>query len=306
VYTTSTTLISPHRHSAASAAQATFATLCLVAALSMLAGCPGTGEKLADETYTQAYQQRNYDQALRLAEARAKQSDLPAGDKERAELVAGLAAYALQKPAVAITYLRPLISNNDRQVSGRASWTLGQIEAERGNHADAAKYLISAAANLDGDDAARASALAGDCYARLNMAEQAKDQYSKAQTTATDPALVSMLQQRLAGGTVPAISRPGTGGVPLAVPTGSTPKPTATGGFTVQLGAFERQEAATRLAQSALKSADRANAPAPQVVAITAAGGRTLYAVRVGDYLTREAAQAVLTRLGGKGAIVRK
>ena len=94
---------------------------------------------------------------VRLAEARAKESNLPAGDKERAELVAGLAAYALKNPTVASTYLKPLTSNADRQVSGRARWTLGQIEAERGNHADAAPaHRENRQHGKNGDDSQKA------------------------------------------------------------------------------------------------------------------------------------------------------
>jgi len=284
--------------------------------LPILAGCQTPGEKLAEETYTQAYQARRYDQALKLAEARTRDTDAPAGDRERAALVAGLSAYALGKQSVASSYMRPLVTSTDKQVAGRANWTLGQIEAERGNHVEAAKYLTTAGTELDSDDSARAYLLAGDCYARLKMASQAREFYEKASVRAVDPGVKSMVDARLGGQAPPAISKPGTGGVPLTTggnPPGTTPgtgtKPGSatadtSNGFTVQLGAFEKLESAQKLAAQATPGATKASAPAPAVVTTSAPDGRTLYAVRIGQYPTREAAQAVLTRLGGKGTVI--
>jgi len=284
--------------------------LCLFFAAAGLTGCKTTGEKLAEETYTQAYTAKRYDQALKLAEAKSRDTEALAGDRERASLVAGLSAYALGKQTVASSYMRPLTASSDKQVAGRANWTLGQIEAERGNHVEASKYLTKAGEELDTDDSARAYLLAGDCYSRLKMQPQAKELYEKAGMRAVDPAVKSTVDARLAGQAPPAISKPGTGGVPItSAPSTTRPatgKATPGGPFTVQLGAFEKIESAQTLAKQSISTATKINAPAPIVVPTTTADGRTLYAVRIGEYQTREAAQTVLTRLGSKGAVIRR
>ena len=286
------------------------ALFCAVFAVASLTGCQTTGEKLAEETYTQAYTAKRYEQALKSAETKSRDTDAPAGDRERASLVAGLSAYALGKQTVASSYMRPLTASGDKQVAGRANWTLGQIEAERGNHVEASKYLVKAGEELDADDSARAYLLAGDCYWRLKMQTQAKELYEKAGMRAVDPGVKSTVDARLAGRAPPAISKPGTGGVPINANTGTAKsgagKATRGGPFTVQLGAFEKIESAQTLASQSLATATKVNAPSPTVVATTTADGRTLYAVRVGEYQTREAAQTMLTRLGSKGTVIRR
>ena len=286
------------------------ASLCAVCAAISITGCQTAGEKLAEETYTQAYTAKRYEQALKLAETKSRDGKALAGDRERASLVAGLSAYALGKQTVASSYMRPLTASGDKQVAGRANWTLGQIEAERGNHVEASKYLVKAGEELDADDSARAYLLAGDCYSRLKMQAQAKDLYEKAAMRALDPGVKSTVDARLAGKAPPAISKPGTGGVPISASTGTaTPiagKVTAGGPFTVQLGAFEKIKSAQTLANQSLATAAKVGAPAPTVVPTTTTDGRTLYAVRVGEYQTREAAQTMLTRLGNRGAVIRR
>ena len=265
-------------------------------------GCATSpGMQTDEEPYTQLYQQHKYAEAQKSAEITSRDTSQSPAVREKAQMVAGLSAYASGKQDVAATYMRPLQDNADRQIAGRASWTLGQIEAERGRNADAAKQLVRAAGKLDGDDAARASLLAGDCYARLKMPDRAKEQWVSGRALAQSPGLQATLDARLSGGTVPAI--------PMTSPnvgTTSNPATGSTPGFVVQLGAFEKRETADKLAKEQAATMQRLAVSAPQVYLITDANGKQLYAVRVGAYQTRDAAQAVATRVGNTARVVKR
>lgn len=79
---------------------------------------------------------------------------------ERAALIAGMSAHALNRNDDAERWVAPLTKSQDREVAGRATATLGLIEQERGRHARAAQLLNEAAGMLSGDEAVRARAAA--------------------------------------------------------------------------------------------------------------------------------------------------
>lgn len=79
---------------------------------------------------------------------------------ERAALIAGMAAHALDRHADAEHWLGPLTMSKDREIAGRASATLGLIEQERGRHARAVQLLNDAADKLSGDEAVRSRSAA--------------------------------------------------------------------------------------------------------------------------------------------------
>jgi hypothetical protein len=87
-----------------------------------LAGCKSHQPEL---TYTQAYDQKLYDQALNKAAPVAE--DPKRKDRERAALVAGMSAYSLQNYPQATAYLTPLRASLDKEISARAGATLGLI-----------------------------------------------------------------------------------------------------------------------------------------------------------------------------------
>ncbi|MFZ4576369.1 MAG: SPOR domain-containing protein [Phycisphaerales bacterium] len=276
----------------------------LLAALVGLGGCV-TSERTATEIepYTALYEKRKYAEAQKSAELTARDTNQAPAVREKAQMVAGLAAYASGKQDVAATYMRPLQTNADRQIAGRASWTLGQIEAERGKNADAAKQFVHAGGLLDGDDAGQAYLQAGDSYARLKMIDRAKEQWSTGRGKAQSAALIATLDARISGGSVPPIAV--TDGKAAAAPAQTTSG--AAPAFAVQLGAFEKRETADALAKQQAATAKKMSVATPQVFLITdQTTGRSLYAVRVGEYQTRDAAQTVATLMGGTARVVKR
>lgn len=93
-------------------------------------------------------------------------------------------------------------------------------------------------------------------------------------------------------------SAPG-GAAPASVATAPVP----TGPFTIQLAAFADRQRASQQQRTAQSPASRAGLASPQIVPITDRTGKTLYAVRIGTYSSKDAAQSDLARLGLPGIV---
>ena len=205
------------------------------------------------------------DYAEALAAAKEAGKKAEGPEKERAQLLAGLSEYALKRPDQASTYLLPLLDSQNPEVAGTAAWTLGSIAFDKGNNAKAVGLLETAAGKLKGDDAARALSLQADASAKLNT-----------------PAPVG----RLLGYPPSAAVPPGTR-------------------YVIQLGAFGDRRKADQLAASAVPAVQQAGFASPRVEQRRdRTSGQGVYAVRVGDYASRPAAEAALARLSVRGTVM--
>lgn len=250
---------------------------CVIAAglWAVLGGCSGA-QKHSATSYSSAFERGRYteayDQSILVANSPR------AGDKEQAALVAGLSAHALDRNADADKWLRPLLNSSDRAIAGKAGATLGLIEQERGSNTQAAALLTAAAGKLQGDEAARAWMYAGDSYAKLGRANEAKDAYQQASgLVRSDTALRSMVADRLAG---------------------AGPSPTSAGGYAVQVGAFSTRANAEKEARK------YGSFGTPRIVEITDSKGRHLWAVRVGQFPSRDQANGLKKRMGASSRVV--
>lgn len=247
-------------------------TFALVLVAAALAGCAGQSRH-RETTYSQAFEQGRYAQAYEQSSRIA--GSLSGGDKEQAALIAGLSAHAMDRNDDAERWLRPLVDSRDSAIAGRAGVTLGLVEQERGSHARAAALLADAGAKLEGPEAARAHMYAGDSLSRLGRRTDAREAYMRASSLAAgDTGLASMIGERLGA--------PGSGGA---------------GRFTVQVGAFTRKT-------SAETEAARHAARGSRVVSIVDAQGRTLWAVRIGLFATRQEADATRRQMGASARVV--
>ncbi len=98
--------------------------------------------------------------ASAFTKATREAEDSSGSRRERAALIAGMSAHALDRNDEAERWVGPLTASQDREIAGRASATLGLIEQKRGRHARAVQLLQDAAGKLSGDEAARARAAA--------------------------------------------------------------------------------------------------------------------------------------------------
>lgn len=240
----------------------------------------------ARENYVALYARGEYSDAYEGAVAAA--GSLSGPKRDEAALIAGLSSHALNRNAEAVRWLAPLENRNDSQLAGKAAATMGLIAQERGEHETAARLLSKAAARLDGDEAARAAMYAGDSFRQMGQTQQADESYQNARRlVVSDADLRVMIGDRIAGKA--ATPRPST----TAAAKGATPRNTM---LTVQLGAFSSLETAQKEAQ---KVASRANV---RIVPILS-GGKRLYAVRVGQFSNRDAAETIRKQLGGKAVV---
>ncbi len=236
--------------------------------------------------YVELYEQGHYQRAKVEAEDAAAASKGAARDQ--ALVVAGMCAHAMNDDAEAERILRPLATNSDMRVAGRAKATLGLIAQEKNKDEEASQLLLDASRQLAGDESARASLHAGDSLVKLNHPEKARIQYQIGLASAKDPELRKDLQQRIAGA-----SGPGS------TPTGGL----AGGGFTIQLGAFTQKANADKTAQAAAGKASSAGMSPPRVVKGTDSKGREVWFVWVGQFGSRQAAANARTKIG-QGVIV--
>lgn len=259
-------------------------------AFALVSGCASTGAQQAgqpSDSYLLAYEEGRYGEAASLAEIAYSRAE--GADRERAALVAGLSAQALDRRNDAQRWLSPLLTSDDAEVAGRASAALGLIEQRRGNHERAVTLLRDASVKLRGDEAARASFYAGESYSALGRTRAARIEYSIAANTATSPELRDMIRSRSgeigpSGGQVSSLAS------------------SASGRFTVQVGAYSTR-------QNALNAADQASARAARLgVGQTRITERTdlgsvLYVVQVGRFATHLAATEALRQMGGPGFV---
>lgn len=225
-------------------------------------------------TYQQAYDQRNYAQALKMASDAAEKPGASETERERALLIAGMSAQALNQPASARKYLNPLRTSANPDIAGRATTSLGLLAAQQGDNRAAGQLLSSGAKKLDGDDAAMAKLHAGAAFERMGMHELAMQQYAAGIGETTNPALRTMLESRN--------------------------KPTS---YYVQTGAFSTRKAAEQAASTQLRTVVKKGERAPIVVE-NKREGRVLYAIQIGPYPSRDLANGALARLGGKGTVI--
>lgn len=217
------------------------------------------------------YEINKYQAALAAAEQEYATSSGTA--QTRAALIAGLSAHALGKDAEAQRWLMPLASNPNPDIAGRANSTLGMIASKSGQNAQAAEMLCRGAAQLSGDNAARAWLRAGHAYTEMRDYVNAKRCYDAALGAAATPPVKAAIE-------------------PYAAP----------GPFALQLGVFSAKANADRKANEVRAVLARLGYGTPRVIR-SSAGGR--FTVIAGNFANRQAAVLGSEKLPkGTGAIV--
>lgn len=246
-------------------------------------------QALASGDYVELYRTGQYTASYEAAVAANGKGR--SSEKEKSALIAGLSAHALNRNAEAVRWLKGLQTSKDPAIAGKALTTLGLVAQERGEHQDAAAHLSAAAEKLTGDDAGRAAMYAGDSYRALGSRTKADEMYLKAQQLASSDSELRVLAGDRLRGAAPGPSVVGrqTSATPIVAP-GTNQR------YTVQVGAFGDMRRAQREAQ---KLSSRF---AVRVVPIRK-GRETLYAVRVGMFSSRDAADLVKQKLGGKATV---
>jgi cell division protein FtsN len=156
---------------------------------------------------------------------------------------------------------------------------------EKERHAEAVQLLTKASDQLSGDEAARSSLYAGDAWRAQGRITDARLMYERAQSQVkNDSTLKVLISDRLAA--VSGQQRDGSGT------------------FTVQIGAFSTFIRAQMQADRYRARAQSAGLSTPRIVQTINTQGAKVYAVRVGRFTTRGAADAARQALGSEARIM--
>jgi len=250
----------------------TIRPIAAAAILACLVACNSSGPRY--QTATQAYDAKDYQASLEMA---SKDADRSRGSKQdQAALIAGMSAHALKNPTEARKWLTPLTKSEDPVIAGRAAAELGLVEAENGKHEQAVKHFDLASLKLSGNEEAYAEFMAGESYTALGRVDMARLSYRRAMTTATDATLKNQIESRL-----------------------------SLGGYTLQVGAFADRTNAERAASKVIPTASKLGLEQPRVVPRTGANGRTLFAVQVGSFADKQAADVARNKFGSNAVVTR-
>lgn len=260
----------PHARTIAPALITLALALCMPLAGS---GCATTPIPVP-EGAARAYDDGEYDRAYRLAASEAVRT--AGARRDAAALIAGLSAHARGDDELAIGWLEPLVDHRRRDIAGRAAAGLGLVYAGRAEHERASGLLAKAAAKLTGEDAARANFHAGESFAAIGRIEAARVHYRIAKATSGDLDLRRLADSRLAS---------------------------ATGSYTVQLGAFSSRSNATARAADVRRRAAALGLESPRIVERTGPDGSTLYLVHLGRFDTEDDARSARFRFGENAVV---
>ncbi|MEX2671091.1 MAG: SPOR domain-containing protein [Phycisphaeraceae bacterium] len=237
-------------------------------------GCdPATTQNTARSTMLNHYESGRYQQAHDAARPNLSRGNR--ADRDRARYVAGVSAFQLGRQAEAVRYLKPLSSNRDRSLAGRANATLGLVHVHRQQYDQAVAYFKRSVSQLQGEDRAHAYYHLALAEQRLGRWTQARTSLSQAMNNSRDSAFRREVQNRIANT-----------------------------GFTLQLGAFSSRSNADTLARQMRTAASRAGAGSPRVIPSTAADGSRLYLVQVGSFASFESALRMRQKLGRTDVLI--
>lgn len=281
-----------------------------------LAGCateppprPAPGS-MTKAPYSEAFVAGRYSEAYQQAVETINETE-PGRQRDEAALVAGLSASQIDRSEDARRWLEPLTRSSERDIAGRAGAGLGLMNQERGRHVEAAALLKEASEKLTGDEAARAAYQAGQSYEALGMRDQARVQYALAANQATDPALKSRAQQRgqsSAVAPVPVGKTGGAGGGASGSGGASGGGASASGGggaYALQLGVFAKLQNAEECVRKNSPIATRLGLGLPRVEQ-RVDDGRTVYAVRIGRFATKDEASGRKRSFPGSAVVENK
>lgn len=268
-----------------------------------LSGCQSGPTGGGGQTnYAELYSAGQFGEAQDAAAAVAKNTSGP--EKERAQLIAGLAANARDRDFEAEPFLRPLLGSSDPSISGRAGAGMGLIAQRAGQHAKAIDLFTESAGKSEGAQAARAWLYAGDSYRSLGEDAKSREAYAKAVPLASsDAALLALIESRktppsvVVGPTIRSGSTP-----PGGTRTLGTSAAGSQGRFTLQVGAYSSRQRAQATADKLLQVTTGLGLGAPRVID-TRVKGKSVTVVQIGRFATQEAAETARRRVGS-GAFV--
>lgn len=225
------------------------------------------------------YREGRYTQAFDAAKALARASSSPL--REQAAWVAGLSAYQTNKFDDAELQFMASSRSQDQRLATDSKIMIGDVYVKQNRWSDAAQNYRDAAKTLSGEERSRVLGYAD--MASSNAAGRAGGQ---------------------AG--VTASSTPGSGtGTAKPSAGGSSPSPVATRSvFALQAGAFQSEANARKRASELAGQSRQAGFGDPRVVRTRDPGGRDFWTVQLGQFDSRQSADAAKSKIASVALIV--
>ena len=246
-----------------------------------------------------------YEEGRYAAALSESQNLVRSGDRTtstQGALIAAMSSYKLGNMDQAQKFAIQASSAQDGNVSGGALVLLGDINLSQHHPQEAAVFYSQAAAKLSGSDAVRAR----ECAERArNMLEapaittvvvlgKERDKSEDAEIAPApawtlQPKTTSAAPQRAA--TKSAVNHPAGNSV-------------ADREFTIRAGSYSTQAAAKQRSKDLASDLKRSKAPTARIDTIHSAKGEELFAVRIGTWPTRVAAEKVLNLIARRDLMV--
>jgi tetratricopeptide (TPR) repeat protein len=247
----------------------TLAAALALPALPAMVGCASPSSTASMDEAIADYRQQRYASARSEAEMVATAG--PAGDRDEADYLAGLAAYRLGDLDDAEDYLERAAESDDPVTGGYAHAQLGFVHLREEQPWRAANAFTTASETLPEPDAARAARWASHAFERAGDDKAARRWLDRARDL--------------------------TGQGP-----GAEDRPS--GAFALQVGAFRERDRAERAASDATSIARTAGLGSVRISERADDRSGTLYVVQFGDFETRREANRARTLVGRLDYIV--
>lgn len=246
------------------------------------------------------YEEGRYAAALSESQNLARSDDR--ATSTQGALIAAMSSYKIGNMDQAQKFAVQASSAQDGNVSGGALVLLGDIKLSQHHSKEAAVFYSYAAAKLSGSDAVRAR----ECAERArNMTEapviatvvvigKERDKSDDAQIA---PAPAWTLEPKKTSAATQREARKN----PADHPVGHS---VADREFTIRAGSYSSQAAAAQRKKDLASDLKRSKAPAARIDTIHTAKGEELFAVRIGTWPTREAAEKVLNTIARRDLMV--
>ena len=260
--------------------------LCVISCLALVA-CETTPKSSLSGAQN-AYRAASYSESLRMAKDCVLHSTGIARDE--ASYLEGLSLLRQAQPQASLAPLRAASNSVDQQLAANASISLGSACIALEEFGDAGRAYATAADLLDGEESNRAHATAARCFARAGLSVESAREHADAGAPERESAVVPPT----------VVAGNGFGEVPLTV----VPPTPIRLPFALQAGAFRDRSKAESIARGLSSNAKRLGLAAPEVVQRVAKDGSVLFAVQVGEFLSRADAIVARTKLKTVGATV--
>lgn len=269
--------------------------------MGVVVACDAPPQASSFSSAVSRFEEGRYEAALSQGSSLSQSSDPPTA--AQGSLLAAMSAFKLGQIDEAERFAMRARSSHNAEVAGGALVLLGDIRLTQHRARDAAAFFLLAADSLPPADAAKAR----ECAAQAAAAAPVGARQVERESVTVDPyesadAPLPVVTAKKVAAPVAVAKKSASPSAAIDVPAVSAARPQRS--FTIRAGSYSTQIAANKRAKDLTKDLQRAKMPAARVDVIHSVKGEELFAVRIGTWPTRAAAEQVLTTLARRDLVV--